>query len=93
MTELHFPFSDLYAEGGVCSCVGSIPPEEYITPDDEDVLQEENIVRQQVIEGVVEPNVAVQIRGLSKTYPGACIVGCCSKCKRTTPYNAVKVKD
>ena len=42
---------------------------------------------------MVDPSVAVQIRGLAKTYPGTLKVGCCCKCKRTTPYNAVKVKD
>lgn len=89
----HLPFSDLYVEGGICSCIGSNPPQEYVAPDDEDVLQEENIVKQQVREGLVDPNVAVQIRGLAKTYPGTCTVGCCCKCKRTTPYHAVKVRD
>ncbi|KAF7838425.1 ABC transporter A family member 2-like [Senna tora] len=77
-------------EGGVCSCMGSVPPQEYIAPDDEDVLEEENIVKQQTRDGVVDPNVAVQIHGLTKTYPGAWNIGCCCKCKRTTSYSAVK---
>ncbi|XP_027352542.1 ABC transporter A family member 2 isoform X2 [Abrus precatorius] len=77
-------------EGGVCSCVGSAPRHEQITPDDEDVLEEENKVKQQLTEGVVDANVAVQIHGLAKTYPGTLNIGCCCKCKRSTPYNAVK---
>ncbi|KAI9086495.1 hypothetical protein K1719_031579 [Acacia pycnantha] len=81
---------DKVREGGVCSCVGSVPPQEHITPDDEDVLEEENIVKQQAAEGIVDPNVAVQIRGLAKTYPGALNIGCCRKCKRTAAFNAVK---
>lgn len=79
------------SEGGICSCTGSIPPLEHATPDDEDVLEEENIVRQQVAEGAVDLNVAVQIRGLAKTYPGTTNVGCC-KCKSTSLYHAIKVK-
>ncbi|KAK4264229.1 hypothetical protein QN277_025437 [Acacia crassicarpa] len=81
---------DKVREGGVCSCVGSVPPQENITPDDEDVLEEENIVKQQAAECMVDPNVAVQIRGLAKTYPGALNIGCCRKCKRTAAFNAVK---
>ncbi|XP_031273582.1 ABC transporter A family member 2-like [Pistacia vera] len=76
------------AEGGICSCIGSVPPLEHTTPDDEDVLEEENIVKQLSREGV-ETNVAVQIRGLVKTYPGTRKIGCC-KSKKTPPYHAVK---
>ncbi|XP_044477584.1 ABC transporter A family member 2-like [Mangifera indica] len=75
-------------EGGICSCIGSVPPLDHITPDDDDVLEEESIVKQQIREGV-ELNVAVQIRGLVKTYPGTRKIGCC-KCKKTSPYHAVK---
>lgn len=64
---------------------------EHITPDDEDVLEEENVVKQQTRGGMVYPNVAVQIRGLVKTYPGTKTIGCC-KCNKTSPYHAVKVK-
>ncbi|RYR08550.1 hypothetical protein Ahy_B05g076286 isoform G [Arachis hypogaea] len=79
-------------EGGVCSCcIVSVPRQEHVTPDDQDVLEEQNTVKRQITEGVVDANVAVQIRGLAKTYPGACNIGCCCKCKRTKPYNAVKV--
>ncbi|MED6193393.1 ATP-binding cassette sub- A member 2 [Stylosanthes scabra] len=78
-------------EGGVCSCcIVSVPHQEPVTPDDQDVLEEQNTVKRQVTEGVIDANVAVQIRGLAKTYPGACNIGCCCKCKRTKPYNAVK---
>ncbi|XVE56978.1 hypothetical protein DITRI_Ditri04bG0054800 [Diplodiscus trichospermus] len=77
-------------EGGICSCIGSAPPLEHITPDDEDVLEEENLVKTQAREGAVDPDVAVQIRGLAKTYPGSRKIGCCCKCKKTSPYHAVK---
>ncbi|XP_019082065.1 ABC transporter A family member 2 isoform X4 [Vitis vinifera] len=76
-------------EGGICSCIGSIPSLEDITPDDEDVLEEENKVKQQRREGVADPNIAVQICGLAKTYPGTTNIGCC-KCKKTSPYHALK---
>ncbi|XP_061353105.1 ABC transporter A family member 2-like isoform X1 [Gastrolobium bilobum] len=76
-------------EGRICSCIGSAPHQEHSTPDDEDVLEEENTVKQKLTEGVVDASVAVQIHGLAKTYPGARNIGCC-KCKRTPPYNAVK---
>ncbi|KAM5570462.1 ABC transporter A family member 2 [Rosa sericea] len=75
-------------ERGICSCIGSLPPVEHITPDDEDVLEEENIVKEQTKEGTVGPNLAVQIRGLVKTYPGKRHGCCCSK--RTSPYHALK---
>ncbi|KAI6675688.1 hypothetical protein NL676_003594 [Syzygium grande] len=76
-------------KGGICSCIGSVPPLGHVTPDDEDVLQEESIVKAQAKEGLVDPNVAVQIRGLGKTYPGTTQLGCC-KCKRTSTYHAIK---
>ncbi|XP_010547807.1 PREDICTED: ABC transporter A family member 2 [Tarenaya hassleriana] len=76
-------------EGGICSCIGSVPPEDHITPDDVDVLEEETIVKQQTADGIVDPNVAVQIRGLGKTYPGMRKFGCC-KCKKSPPYHALK---
>lgn len=84
----HLPF----VEGGVCSCFGSAQHEEHDRPDDEDVLEEENAVRQQLTQGLVDANVSVQIHGLVKTYPGAFNISCCCKCKRSTPYHAVKVK-
>ncbi|GMP33514.1 hypothetical protein CsSME_00006800 [Camellia sinensis var. sinensis] len=62
---------------------------EDITPDDEDVLEEENTVKKEAKEGAVDPNIAVQIRGLVKVYPGATKIGCC-KCKKTSHYHALK---
>lgn len=76
-------------EGGLCSCNSSVPPLEHESPDDEDVLNEENIVKQQAIDGLVDPSLAVQIRGLVKTYPGTTKSGC-FKCKRNSPYHALK---
>ncbi|XP_059638775.1 ABC transporter A family member 2-like [Cornus florida] len=76
-------------EGGICSCTGSVPPVEDLTPEDEDVLEEENIVKQQAKDGVVDPNIAVQIHGLVKTFPGTLKIGCC-KCNKTSPYQAIK---
>ncbi|KAM7269348.1 hypothetical protein ACFE04_024845 [Oxalis oulophora] len=82
-------------EGGICSCTGSLPAPDNVTPDDEDVLEEENNVKQQANQGVVDPNVAVQFRALAKTYPGTkkmdICCGCC-RCERkdTPPYHAVK---
>ncbi|GMJ15142.1 A. THALIANA ABC2 HOMOLOG 1, ABC2 homolog 1, ATP-binding cassette A2 [Hibiscus trionum] len=77
-------------EGGVCSCIGSAPPVDHNTPDDEDVREEENLVQVQAREGIVDPNVAVQIRGLAKTYPGTISFSCSCKYKKTAPYHAVK---
>ncbi|RDX86540.1 ABC transporter A family member 2, partial [Mucuna pruriens] len=69
---------------------GSAPRQEQSIPDDEDVLEEENKVKEQLTEGLVDSNVSVQIHGLAKTYPGTRNIGCCCKCKRNPPYNAVK---
>ncbi|KAL2515977.1 ABC transporter A family member 2 [Forsythia ovata] len=73
----------------ICSCSGSVPSVETTVPDDEDVLEEENIVKRQASECSVDSRVAVQIRGLVKTYTGATKIGCC-KCTRTSPYHALK---
>ncbi|KAJ6358989.1 hypothetical protein OIU76_000667 [Salix suchowensis] len=80
---------DKVEEGGICSCTSEIPQQDYITPDDEDVLEEENVVKNDLKEGTVHPDVAVQVRGLSKTYPGATQISCC-KCKKTSAYHAVR---
>ncbi|OVA13315.1 ABC transporter-like [Macleaya cordata] len=80
---------DKVEEGGLCSCTNSTPLLEDVIPDDEDVLEEENTVKQQLAEAVVHPNVAVQIHGLAKTYPGTSYVSCCGY-KKTSPYQAVK---
>lgn len=81
----------VFAEGGPCSCTGSIPSAGDVTPADEDVLAEETIVKQQVAENAHDPNVAVQIRGLTKTYPGTRKRAGCCKCQKSSPYHAVKV--
>ncbi|CAL5362168.1 unnamed protein product [Camellia sinensis] len=52
-------------------------------------LKTENTVKQQAKEGIVDPNVAVQIRGLVKTYPGKIEIGCC-KLTRKSHFHAVK---
>ncbi|XP_028102331.1 ABC transporter A family member 2-like isoform X2 [Camellia sinensis] len=76
-------------DGGICSCTSSVPSLENITLDDEDVLEEERTVKQQAMEDVVDPNIAVQIRGLVKLYPGKTKIGFC-KCKKTSHYHALK---
>ncbi|KAK4394439.1 ABC transporter A family member 2 [Sesamum angolense] len=78
-----------WEEGNICSCSRQIPPLEDIVPDDEDVQEEESIVKQQAHEGIVDSSIAVQIRGLAKIYAGATKIGCC-RCKRTSPYHALK---
>ncbi|KAL2244262.1 ABC transporter A family member 2 [Sesamum indicum] len=78
-----------WEEGNICSCARQIPPLEDIVPDDEDVQEEESIVKQQAHEGIVDSSIAVQIRGLVKIYAGAMKIGCC-RCKRTSPYHALK---
>ncbi|KAF9671485.1 hypothetical protein SADUNF_Sadunf12G0052600 [Salix dunnii] len=80
---------DKVEEGGICSCTGETPQQDYITPDDEDVLEEENIVKNDAKDGTVNPDVAVQVRGLSKIYPGVTQISCC-KCKKTSAYHAVR---
>lgn len=70
----------------ICTCTGyaSVPPES--TDIDEDVAAEERLVQGQA--GMVQsPNVAVQVLGLVKTFPGT--RGCC-RCKSKPPYHAVK---
>ena len=80
----------LLLEGGICSCISSVPRPENSTPDDEDVLEEENTVKQQAREGTIDNNIAAQIHGLVKTYPGTTTIGCCT-CKKTSHYHALKV--
>ncbi|XP_058181547.1 ABC transporter A family member 2-like isoform X1 [Rhododendron vialii] len=76
-------------EGGIFSFLSAIPQVQPKTPDDEDVLEEENFVKHQIREDLVDPNVVVQIRGLTKTYPGKIEIGCC-KCTRKSHFHAVK---
>ncbi|KAL6175531.1 hypothetical protein ACLB2K_052170 [Fragaria x ananassa] len=67
---------------------------DHIAPEDVDVLEEENLVKQQSMEGTLDPKIAVQISGLVKIYPGKkrhfCCCCCCCRCKETKPYTAVK---
>ncbi|KAI8528925.1 hypothetical protein RHMOL_Rhmol12G0185900 [Rhododendron molle] len=77
------------AEAGICSCTSSVPPPEDVTPDDEDVYEEENTVKQAASEDVVDMNIAVQIRGLVKMYPRTTKIGCC-KCTKISHYHALK---
>ncbi|XP_062114912.1 ABC transporter A family member 2-like [Humulus lupulus] len=76
-------------ESDICSCLDSIPQDNHIHPDNEGVLEEENIIKEQIIKGVDNPNIVVQIRGLVKTYHGTTKAGC-FKCKKTSPYHALK---
>ncbi|KAL0416478.1 UNVERIFIED_CONTAM: ABC transporter A family member 2 [Sesamum latifolium] len=78
-----------WEEGNICSCARQTPPLEDIVPDDEDVQEEESIVKQQAHECTVDSSIAVQIRGVVKIYAGATKIGCC-RCKRTSPYHALK---
>lgn len=82
--------SDLFLEGN------KAVTKDHIAPEDVDVLEEENLVKQQSMEGTLDPKIAVQIRGLVKIYPGKkrpfCCCCCCCCCKETKPYTAVKVK-
>ncbi|KAH0719653.1 hypothetical protein KY285_004489 [Solanum tuberosum] len=77
-------------EGSVCSFTGSVPALDSIIPDDEDVLEEENIVKRQAMQGEVDSNVAVQLHGLAKIFAGTTKMGCC-KCERKSPFHAIKV--
>lgn len=49
-------------------------------------------MKQQMVENLVDSNIAVQIRGLVKIYPGKTKISCC-KCKRTSPYHVLKVSN
>ncbi|KAL5703110.1 ATP-binding cassette sub- A member 2 [Ranunculus cassubicifolius] len=77
-------------EGGIFSRSDSIPTLENITPDDEDVREEENTVKKQAMEGYMDPNLAVQIQGLVKIYPGTTSISCSGKRTKTAPFHAVK---
>ncbi|CAA6672740.1 unnamed protein product [Spirodela intermedia] len=76
-------------EGGICSCTSSTPTPDDAVTDDNDVLQEEVTVKQQAAEMGQHPDVAVQLRGLAKTYPGSTTIRC-YRWRRTRPYHAVK---
>ncbi|KAJ6814801.1 putative ABC transporter A family member 2 [Iris pallida] len=76
-------------EGSLFSRAGTSPPPEDVVPDDEDVLAEETTVKCQVAENRTDPTVAIQVRGLVKSYPGTTSIGCC-KLSKSPPYHAVK---
>ncbi|CDP20899.1 unnamed protein product [Coffea canephora] len=71
---------------------------DHFTLDDEDVHEEEASVKKATIEGTVDPDVAVQLRGLTKSYSMALKIRChrfsfcyfCCTCKITKPFVTVK---
>ncbi|CAN4100428.1 unnamed protein product [Withania somnifera] len=85
-------------ENAPCCGSGSAPPNDSFTQDDEDVLDEENRVKQQVKEGNVDPNVAVQLQDLYKMYSrtinfschSCCLLCCYCRCKIKKPHKAVQ---
>uniref|UniRef100_A0A0D6R137 ABC transporter domain-containing protein n=1 Tax=Araucaria cunninghamii TaxID=56994 RepID=A0A0D6R137_ARACU len=76
--------------GSLCNCVASIPELNQGIPDDEDVMAEETLVKHQAAHNIIDSRVAVQIRGLVKTFPGTTKIVSCCKCKNSAPYHAVK---
>ena len=60
-------------------------------PEDEDVLEEESLLKQQAKQHIDDPSIAVQIFGLEKEYPAAKNIISCFKCKNNPPYHALKV--
>ncbi|XP_009629715.1 ABC transporter A family member 11-like [Nicotiana tomentosiformis] len=87
-----------FKENAPCCGSGSAPPLDSFTQDDEDVLVEENRVKQQAEEGNVDPNVAVQLQDLNKMYSrtislschSCCLLCCYCRCKIKKPYKAVQ---
>ncbi|KAK4374555.1 hypothetical protein RND71_005232 [Anisodus tanguticus] len=85
-------------ENSPCCGSGSAPPNDSFTQDDEDVLEEENRVKQQAKEGNVDPNVAVQLQDLYKMYSrtinfschSCCLLCCYCRFKIKKPYKAVQ---
>uniref|UniRef100_A0A803M188 ABC transporter domain-containing protein n=1 Tax=Chenopodium quinoa TaxID=63459 RepID=A0A803M188_CHEQI len=77
-------------QGVLCGCCDSDSAYVDITPDDTDVLEEEIVVKQQMKSNEIDSNIAVQIRGLVKIYPGKLNFGCCCKCQKTDPFHAIK---
>ena len=76
--------------GRISDCCNSDPTLENIVPDDTDVLEEENEVKQQMRSRQIDPNIAVQIQGLVKIYPGKLNLSCC-KFHKTEPFHSIKV--
>ncbi|KAJ8560529.1 hypothetical protein K7X08_022389 [Anisodus acutangulus] len=87
-----------FKENSPCCGSGSAPPNDSFTQDDEDVLEEENRVKQQAKEGNVDPNVAVQLQDLYKMYSrtinfschSCCLLCCYCRFKIKKPYKAVQ---
>ncbi|TMW86787.1 hypothetical protein EJD97_020884 [Solanum chilense] len=87
-----------FKENTLCCGSGSSPPNDSFSQDDEDVLDEENRVKQQVKEGNVDPNVAVQLQDLYKMYSrtinfschSCCLLCCYCRCKIKKPFKAVQ---
>ncbi|XP_056686465.1 ABC transporter A family member 2 [Spinacia oleracea] len=73
-------------ESGLFGSKSWLRKPEMITPDDEDVLEEENNIKKMMDGGRVDPDVAVQVQGLVKTYPGKLD----KKFKRSPPFHSVK---
>uniref|UniRef100_A0A803M190 ABC transporter domain-containing protein n=1 Tax=Chenopodium quinoa TaxID=63459 RepID=A0A803M190_CHEQI len=73
-------------ESGIFGRTSWLPKPEMIMPDDEDVLKEENKIKKFMDDGKVDPDVAVQIRGLVKTYPGKLD----KKLEISPPFHSVK---
>ncbi|XP_024017032.1 ABC transporter A family member 2 [Morus notabilis] len=71
-------------DGAICSCIEELNP-----PEDEDVLEEENIIKRQIKEGIDDTKITVQIRGLVKIHPASTNIGC-FKCKKIPPFHALK---
>ncbi|KAH7443557.1 hypothetical protein KP509_02G040100 [Ceratopteris richardii] len=78
--------SSSQADVGRCCCTGSFAIPLDSSAVDEDVAAEELFVKAQA-EKSDDPNVAVRVCGLIKTFQGR--ARCC-KCKRSPPYHAVK---
>ncbi|KAM3374694.1 ABC transporter A family member 9 [Capsicum galapagoense] len=87
-----------FKENAPCCGSGSAPPNASFTQDDEDVLDEENRVKQQAKEGNIDPNVAVQLQDLYKMYSrtisfschSCCLLCCYCRCKIKKPFKAVQ---
>ncbi|KAL9243221.1 hypothetical protein vseg_017134 [Gypsophila vaccaria] len=78
------------AQGGICGGHSSNPAPNHSPSTDEDVLEEENTVKQQMKSDELDPDIAVQVRGLVKTFPGKLTLGCCCRCRKTAPFHAIK---
>ncbi|GBG75807.1 hypothetical protein CBR_g21052 [Chara braunii] len=79
--------------GGCCTCMGSVPEAPQMAGRlDEDVVTEMEQVQAAVKHGSPGSGIAVQVRGLVKTYAGRRELkcGCCCTCQKIPPFHAVK---